>query len=349
MAGRQLTGNTFEKWENPEKCFDKCGRTIENITKKELLGRTRMDPIPITILAGSDHAHGHLPETESELHSLSTAYKGAEVKVGDRPLIEILTERIEKSSGFGPVTIAGPAGIYEPLGLKAEIVDTNGSVAVNIKAAIENHRNRFGDQPMALLAYDVLLESEEFDELRALYDEDGPCAIWIPFVRKPEEEEELGAFGWKPTYALVPENRSDPVPILPGHIGIVRPEEMRLSILYRLFDLSYRTRNHSVKTKKRVMLRAVLGKLLLEDLEALFSFRLPRLTVSVISNGLRIADRLRKGDLSIPELERAIAGIFLHHDSEMKVAGRGVRHPIVDILSLAEDIDTEEEAADLGG
>lgn len=306
-----------------------------------------MDSIPITILAGSDHTHGHLPETESELHSLSTVYKGAEVKLGDRPLIAILIERIEKSRGFGPVTIAGPASIYEPLGLKAQIVDTNGSVAVNIKAAIESHQARFGELPLALLAYDVLLESEEFDELRALYDEDAPCAIWIPFVRKPKEEEELGAFGWKPTYALVPRNESELVPILPGHIGIVRPEEMRLSILYRLFDLSYQTRNHSVKTKKRVMVRAVIGKLLLYDIQALCSFRLPRLTLSVISNGLRIADRLRRGNLSIPELERAIAGIFLHHDSEMRVAGRGVRHPIVDILNLAEDIDTEEEAADL--
>ncbi|MDF1861911.1 MAG: hypothetical protein P1U87_16955 [Verrucomicrobiales bacterium] len=306
-----------------------------------------MEQIPITILAGSDHAPGHLPKTETELHSLSTAYKGAEVKVGGRPLIELLVERIEQSAGFGPVTIAGPAGIYEPLGLKAEIVDTNGGIAVNMKAAFEHHQQRHGKKPMAILAYDVLLEAGEFDEIRNLYEEDAPCAIWIPFVRKPEEEEELGAFGWKPTYALLPAKGEPPIPILPGHIGIVRLEEMRLSILYQLFDLAYKTRNHSVKTRKRVMVRSVFGKLLLYDLRALCSLRAPRLTLSVIANGVRIADRLRKGDLLISELEQAIAGIFLRHDSELNVAGRGVRHPIVDILSLGEDIDTEEEAAGL--
>ncbi len=306
-----------------------------------------MERIPITILAGSDHAPGHLPKTETELHSLSTAYKGAEVKVGDRPLIELLVERIEHSDGFGPITIAGPAAIYEPLGLKAEIVDTNGGIGVNLKAAFEHHQQRHGKKPLAILAYDVLLESGEFDEIRNLYEEDAPCAIWIPFVRKPEEEEELGAFAWKPTYALLPAKGEPPIPILPGHIGIVRLEEMRLSILYQLFDLAYKTRNHSVKTRKRVMVRSVIGKLLLYDLRALCSLQVPRLTLSVITNGVRIADRLRKGDLLIPELERAIAGIFLHHDSESNVAGKGVRHPIVDILSLGEDIDTEEEAADL--
>lgn len=306
-----------------------------------------MKRIPITILAGSDHAPGHLPETEAPLHSLSTAYKGAEVKVGDRPLIALLVERIEESLAFGPITIAGPAKVYEPLGLKAEIVDTNGSVADNLKAAIDAHRNRFENDPLALLAYDVLLSSEELDQLHKLYGEDSPCAIWVPFVRKPDDQDELGAFGWKPTYSFLSEDGGPPIQILPGHLGILDLDAMRLPILYELLNLAYRTRNHSVKTRKRMMVRSVIGKLLIDDLRTLCALRIPRLTLSVITNGLSIANHLRKGDLSIPALEKAIGGIFLRHGRELKASGRGVRHPVVDILSLAEDIDTEEEAADI--
>lgn len=306
-----------------------------------------MERIPITIMAGSDHAPGHLPETSPDLHSLSTFYKGAEVKVGDVPLIALLVEQIEKSSGFGPVTIAGPASIYEPLGLGARIVDTNGSVATNLKAAVEGHKEHHGDGPLGLLAYDVLLTAEDLDELYQCYKSDEPCGVWVPFVRKPEVDDELGAFGWKPAYSLLPERGQAPVNILPGHLAVIQPDAMRLAMLYELLHLAYKTRNHSVETRKRVMIRSVLGKLLLDDLRTLVSFRVPRLTGSVIGNGLKIANHLRKGDLAIPDLEDAIGGIFLRHESPLKQSGRGVRHPVVDILRLAEDIDTEEEAANV--
>jgi hypothetical protein len=306
-----------------------------------------MERIPITIMAGSDHAPAHLPESSSGLHSLSTFYKGVEVKVGNTPLIKLLIEQIEKSGSFGPVTIAGPARIYKPLELNAEIVDTNGSIATNLKAAMDHHRERCGDTPIALLAYDVLLNAEDLDELRLCYEKDEPCAVWVPFVRKPENSEELGAFGWKPAYSLFPTTGGAPVDILPGHLAILQPAAMRLPILYELLNLAYQTRNYPVATRKRVMIRSVIGKLLLDDLRSLCSFHVPRLTVSVITNGLRIASHLRKGDLAIPELEDAIGGIFLRHDSQQKQSGGGVRHPVVDILRLAEDIDTQEEAADL--
>ena len=79
------------------------------------------------------------------------------------------------------------------------------------------------------------------------------------------------------------------------------------------------------------------------DLKAMARFKVPRLTAAVISNGLRIARELRERELTIPTLERAIGNIFLKPDSDIK----SVRHPVVDILSLAEDVDTEEEAANL--
>lgn len=306
-----------------------------------------MERIPITIMAGSDHVLGHLPESSSTLHSLSTAYKGAEVKVENTPLIALLIEQIEKSSGFGPITVAGPASIYQPLELNARIVDTDGGIATNLKAAFEDHLERFRDAPIALLAYDVLLKSGDLDDLRSRYLQDEPCAVWVPFVRKPDDSKDLGAFGWKPAYSLLSDRGEAPVEILPGHLGIFQPESMRLSILYELLSLAYRTRNYPVATRKKVMIRSVIGKLLLDDLRSLCSLRVPRLTGSVLSNGLDIATRLKRGDLAIPELENAIGGIFLNPDSELKRSGRGVRHPIVDILRLAEDVDTQEEAANL--
>ena len=301
----------------------------------------------MAILAGSDHAPGHLPESATELHSLSSVYKGAEVKVGDTPLIVFLVDQIEKSSGFEPITIAGPAEVYAPFNLNARIVDTNGSVAVNLKAVLDDHQERFESEPIALLAYDLRLKAGEFDELRALYAEEVSCAVWMPFVRMPENEEELGAFRWKPTYSLSPAEGEAPVRILPGHLAIIRPQAVRLDLLYKLLDLAYRTRNHSVETRKKVMVRSVIGKLIWDDFRALCSLRIPRLTMSVVINGIRIANRLRNGDLSIPELEKAIGGIFLLPDLDSNVSGKGVRHPLVTMISLAEDIDTEEEAADV--
>ncbi|MDF1810584.1 MAG: hypothetical protein P1V20_00140 [Verrucomicrobiales bacterium] len=305
-----------------------------------------MQPIPITILAGSDHRPGPLPKDGPELHSLGV-YKGAEVTVKERPLIDLLIEQIEKSGSFSPITIAGPSEVYTPLNLNATIVDTNGSVATNLRAAMENHQERFGDQPIALLAYDVLVQAHELDELRQKYEQQSPCAIWVPFVEMPTKKEELGAFGWKPTYGMYPEKGAEKIQVLPGHLAIMQPSQMRLRLLYRLLDLAYKTRNHSVATRRKVMLRSVLGNLISEDFRALMKFHAPNLMVSVISNGLLIANQLRRGELTIPELEKAIGSIFLKPGAHSKRPGEGVRHPVVDILSLAEDVDTEEEAAGL--
>ncbi|MDF1752984.1 MAG: hypothetical protein P1U89_09440 [Verrucomicrobiales bacterium] len=303
--------------------------------------------IPITILAGSDHRPGPLPENVADLHSLSTIYKGAEVKINDRSLIEILVESLKQSGKFWPITIAGPAEIYEPLNLEATIVDTNGSVATNLRAAMEHHVAEHGELPAAFLAYDVLLSPAELDQLHQLYLDESPCCVWVPFVEMPANKEELGAFGWKPTYGLLPAKDESEIQVLPGHLGIFRPETMRLELLYQILDLAYETRNHSVSDRRKIMVRKIIGKLLKEDLKSLARFQLPRLTASVISSGLLIAGQLKKSQLTIPQLEKAIGSIFLDPETRLKGPSQGIRHPVVDILSLAEDVDTEEEAAGL--
>lgn len=302
--------------------------------------------IPITILAGSDHTAGPLPESGAGLHALA-AFKGAEIKVGGKSLIELLVKSLARSDGFGPVTIAGPAEIYEPLGLNAELVDTNGTVATNLRAAIEAHLQTHESKPMALLAYDIVLTPDDLNQLSRQYEKDEPCAMWLPFVRKPHEEDALGPFAWKPSYRVHFEPGDQGVQILPGHLAIFHPETLRLPLLYKLLDLAYQTRNHPVEQRRGVMIRSVLADLFVQDLKIMSAFQLPRLTFSVILNGLRLAKGLRNGGLTITELETVVSGIFLRHNSELRGPTQGVRHPVVDILRLAEDIDTEEEAREM--
>jgi hypothetical protein len=308
-----------------------------------------MKPIPITILAGSDHAPGPLPESGPALHSLA-AYKGAEVTLHGRPIIELLIKQIKLSGGFDPITIAGPREVYEPLRLDARIVDTNGAIGQNLQAAIDDHQARYDDKtPIAMLAYDVLLSAEQLAELRRHYELDQPCAVWVPFVQMPEKKDRLGAFAWKPSYPLRLEKGAEVINVLPGHLAVFYPATLRLPIFYRILNLVYQTRNHSVSVRRRVLVPAILGTLLKADLRGLGRLKLPLLTFSVIANGLRIAGQLMRRELTIPVLEKSIGGIFLHRDSALRGPGRGIRHPIINILNLAEDVDTQEEAEGLEG
>jgi len=296
-----------------------------------------MQPVPVTILCGSDRKPGTLPEGSSELHPLAT-YKGVAIRIEGRPLVAWLVERLLASKGFGPVTLAGPARVYGALGLDARVVDTDASVARNLRAAIEAHSGG----PLAVLSCDVLPSTAEFAELRARYEEALGNALWFPFVRVPKDLKELGAFAWKPEYSVVL-GSGEEVRILPGHLGILDPQCVRLPLFYRLLDSAYRTRNHSVAYRRVVMLRTVLLSLLGQDLRRLARLRAPSRTLTVLRSGLKLAHELRAGRIRLAQLEQLIGRIFLHEQ-----AG-GVRYPIIDMISLAEDIDTEEEARSVHG
>ena len=69
-----------------------------------------MEPIPITILGGSDRKRSRLPEAGRSLHPLA-AYKGAALRTAGVPIALLLAERLFQSGAFAPVTIAGPARI----------------------------------------------------------------------------------------------------------------------------------------------------------------------------------------------------------------------------------------------
>ena len=306
-----------------------------------------MRSIAVTILGGSDRKPGTMPASGGALHPLAT-YKGVAIQLEGRPLVAWLVERLRATRGFGPVTIAGPARVYGPLGLEARVLDTDGSVATNLRAAVEAHAAEHSG-PLAVLACDVLPSREELDELRRRYEEAVPCALWFPFVRVPPDPEQLGAFAWKPAYTVVLPDGAR-VPILPGHLGIFEPALLRLPLFYRLLDAAYRTRNHSVAYRRVVMLRMVLLSLLAQDVKRLARLRAPSRTLTVVRNGLALAREVRARRIRLEELEELLGRIFLREQAGTSAErGRGIRTPILDMIRLAEDVDTEEEARAIQG
>src|SRR5262245_11687692 len=96
------------------------------------------------------------------------------------------------------------------------------------------------------------------------------------------------------------------------------------------------------------MVRGVVAALLVQDLRHILSLRAPTLTWSVLSAGIPAARRLRDGTVTRQRLERALGQIFVTARHRKRHPQRGVRLPIVEGLSLALDIDTEEEARAAG-
>jgi len=306
-----------------------------------------MQSIPVTLLAGSDLETRPAEGPTSGLHPLC-AYKGAELRLNGRPLVAHLAERLASTGGFGPIRVAGPAHVYREHCPGFEIIDTDGTVGANLRAVIEHHRHATPG-PLGLLASDVLVATDELDELRGEYERSPPCAVWFPLVVRPADPGELGAFAWKPSYRLRRSAGADPIDVLPGHFGIVDPDALRLPLLFRLLDAAYRARNHSLGRKRAAMLKAVIGGLVVTDLRLLSSFRAPTRTLEVLTNGLRVARDLRAGRLTLPGVEAALTHLVLRRSHQRAQPRRPVRLPIVEITSLAKDVDTLEELEALTG
>ena len=211
---------------------------------------------------------------------------------------------------------------------------------------------RAAERQNAVLFFDEAdaIAGRRFTSLSAAYEREERCALWMPLVRAPGDPARLGPFAWKPRYDVVPARGAEPVHVLPGHFGIFEPEALRLRLAGRLLDLGYRTRNRSIGYRRAVILRAILSSLLAQDLGRLARLRRPDLTVTVVGNGWRLARDLRAGRPELGELERMVARVFLR--AERRAAGEVARLPVLDLLRLAEDVDTEEEARamrDAGG
>jgi hypothetical protein len=304
--------------------------------------------IPIVILAGSDRRPGDLPSTVRDKHPLS-GYKGVDVHIGGRTLIEVLIERLERSERFLPIYVAGPSSVLRPVRGRGKLIDCDGTFGKNVQASIETVHADHPNRPMAFITCDVLPEVETLVTLLEDYDSETPCDLWFPLIHAPEDRGSLGASAWKPAYHIVPNEGQPAVGILPGHLLIVDPAALRLKFLYRLAQLAYRTRNRPIDYRRGVMVRGVVLELLYQDLWHLLTLRAPTLTWTVLSVGISTARELREGRITRARLEYALRRILVTSRHRRRHPERRGRLPIVEGLSLALDIDTEEEARAAGG
>lgn len=303
--------------------------------------------VPIVILGGSDRRAGPLPESAAERHALA-GYKGASIRIGERPLVECIIDRIADSGHFGSIFIAGPARIYRDSS-RARVIDTDGSFADNIRHSIEAVGEAHPGQPLAFISCDVLPQPGALPQVMRHYEARRPCDVWYPMIRAPRRGEALGESAWKPTYRIVPEPGRPAERTLPGHLVVVDPSALRLEFMYQLFQIAYRTRNRPIRYRRTVMLRGLLRALIGQDLLHLLALRPPTLTWTVVRAGLGAAQKLRRGTITCDELERALRRMFVTARHRRLHPRRRIHVPILDALSLALDIDTEEEARALGG
>jgi len=303
--------------------------------------------IPLVILAGSDTRPAALPERARDKHPLS-GFKGLRVRIGDKTLIEHVVERVRSSGWFDPILVAGPRRVYDGRTGSAAIVDTNGSLGQNVRAGIEAVTAANPESVVGFTVCDILPDPRRLDSVMQDYAEHAPCDLWFPMIRTPESREQLGASDWKPAYGIVPAEGEAPVRILPGHLVVGDPRAIRLPFLYRLLDLGYRTRNRSIRRRRGVMVRGVLGEMLYQDLLHVLRLRAPSLTWSVLRASIPAAELLRRGSITRQQLEDTLRKILVRSRHRRRHPERRVRLPIVDALFLARDIDTEEEARELG-
>ncbi len=303
--------------------------------------------IPLVILAGSDRRPTTLPDEGRDKHPLS-GFKGVDIRIDGRPLVETVVDRLERSGRFAPIYLVGPEWAYRNVRTSAKVIDADGTFGQNIETAVRAVTEAHPGLPVGFTVCDILPEVDTLRDLMGEYDRQGRSVLWFPIIHSPADRRDLGASAWKPAYRIVPEPGEPAVEVLPGHLVVTDLNALRLPFLYKLFEAAYRTRNRSISYRRTVMLRAVMGHLLRLDLRRVLRFRLPSVTWSVVRTGSSAARSLMAGTITRGVLEQAVATLLVKRDAMRAAPGCGVQLPIVDALSLALDMDTREEAEQMG-
>jgi hypothetical protein len=302
---------------------------------------------PIIVLGGHDPRAGGMPDGVDSLHPLA-GFKGLAVRIGGRALIDCVLERLEQSGLFAPVYIAGPRSVYADYARRATLVDVAGAVDETVRAGIEAAADAHPGAPVAITTCDVLPEVDTLARVMARYRAAAPCDGFLPMIRAPEDHAALGASAYKPIYRVVPEAGGVPVEVLPCHLAVIDAAAFRMNFIYRALRLIYRTRNRPIAYRRAVILRGIIAELLYQDVRHVLGLRLPNLTWSVLHAGLPAVRALKAGTITRTHLEDAIRRIFVTARHQSRYPERRIHMPIVEGLSLALDIDTEEEAAAMG-
>jgi len=304
--------------------------------------------IPLVILAGSDRRAAALPKEGADRSPLRGS-KGVDLRVGEQPLIEVLVETFRAVDLFGPIFVAGSAEAYDGLVEGLEVIDTDATFQANIKASLEVLLSRFPNQPVALATCDILPTVEELQRAVDDYRAHEPLNYWYPMIAVPSRREALGESSWKPRYGSIPEGETEPVPILPGHLLIVRLEATRLDILLRCFGLAYETRNRPVLQRFWMLVRNLLAYMVWRDIRDLRHLQAPTSTARMLSSGLRVGIALRDANGTQAFLEHHMERIFVRRRYLAEHVDRRGRTPVLhNALGLARDIDTREEAREHG-
>ena len=310
--------------------------------------RARVVAPPLVLLAGSDARPARLTEAGRDYRAL-TGYKAARLEVGGRPLVRCILDRLAESGRFSDLYVAGPSRVYAGLVSGARLVDCDERLEGNLRSAFEAVREDHPHGPIAFLASDILPGVETIRTVMDGYADEAPCDVFFPLVEVPEDASALGPSEWKPRYVLRPDAGSMPRTILPGHLVIVDPDALRIGLVYRLLALSYRTRNRPIGGRGFAMLRGVLMHAIREDLRQLITLGLPDLTAALIADGATVMMGLRSGNMVRERLERAVRRVVVSSGHRRRYPRRCVRLPFfAGALSLARDIDTEEEAREIG-
>ncbi|RMH15665.1 MAG: hypothetical protein D6696_20070 [Acidobacteria bacterium] len=299
-------------------------------------------PLPLLILAGRDRHPGVAGRRDGEL----AGYKAVEVRLGGRPLIAVLVERLRASGAFAPIAVAGPAEVYGPLELDARLIDTSGSFGDNLRAGVEALVAELDPEQLAITTCDVLPSSADLRRVLDDFHRHQPTDFWMPH-HPVEDPAELGSSAYKPRYGFRPPDAPRAVPTLPGHLVIVHPRAVRRSLVYRIFDLGYATRNRPVRWRRAVIVRRALGLLLAADLRRLRRGRPPLVTWSLLTAGIRLGNRLIAGDATTTEIEDLLRIMWITRRHRRRHPERRGRFAILPCSSLARDVDTEAEAREL--
>ncbi len=308
-----------------------------------------MQKIPLIILGGSDKKPSELPDRGKDQRPLS-GFKAIDFKPAEgQSLVDVVLERARASDAFYPIYIAGPAEIYGSVVDSQCMIDTNGSFGENLRNSLETVVSQHPESSVAFLTCDVVADVEGLRRLMSDYWKSTPCDLWFPVVRVPPETRRLEASDWKPRYRIVPQPGAEAVEVLPGHLLIVDPSAIRLGLAYELFDVAYATRNRPVNHRRNMIVRKIAWMLLYHDVLHILSFRVPRLTFNILRAAISTARELRTGTITQKTLEDNLQLVGVKNAHRKKYPERRFIMPIIDELSLALDIDTEEEARALEG
>ncbi|MDX1383130.1 MAG: NTP transferase domain-containing protein [Thermoanaerobaculia bacterium] len=302
--------------------------------------------VPLIILGGSDRKPPQLPAGSEGRHPLSGC-KGVDIQLDGRSLIEHIVDRLRACGAFEPIFVAGPAAAYGRTRVDAEVIDTDASFGDNIRRALETMIERFPGSPVAFTTCDILPDVGELDSVLDDYRQSPHADLWFPLV-VADPDQKLGASAWKPKYRIVPEPGQEAVSVLPSHLTVIDPESLRLELLYRIFELSYRTRNRPIRYRRAYILRDVTWTLLKQDVLHVLALRLPTLTLDIVVNSMRTGNRIRRGKATLRELEDALRKVFVRRRHRQRHPDRRIRLPLTRAMTLARDIDTVEEAEALG-